>query len=354
MRVGAGELERASWWESILSSEEGSVKSVSITPDLDAAGATSRIDRVTITLRRSSRGDTSAPRPAAVTETRRYVVKSSGDSFRGTGRRLPQWRTEKSFYDHVAPHAGVRTPTCLWSVASESGDAGMLILEDVAATGADLDPLRTADLADALTAYAALHATPERHGRHLPRHSYLMADAIPAVWDTLRSEVARRRPDAVEMYDSVFARYPRLLEWVRRRDATIAHGDATARNVLRCADDSRGGLALVDFGTATLGIPTIDIARLASETEEGAGSRAAHRAAWELWMQRLSEHGRPPLSQWPDYLAGLALCAQFGMFQEVPPWDSGTRHDSYLRGARLLESALRECEVVRFLDELPS
>lgn len=37
-----------------------------------------------------------------------------------------------------------------------------------------------------------------------------------------------------------------------------------------------------------------------------------------------------------------------------PPWDSGTRHDSYLRGARLLESALRECEVVRFLDELPS
>ncbi len=349
MRVGAGRLEQASWWDSLLSPRDGSVESVAVTPDLDAAGATSRIDRVTITVRSNSAAHSVSASAQPDTTTSRYVVKSSAESFRGTGRRLPQWRTEKSFYDHVAPHTTAGTPRCVWSEASDAGDEGVLVLEDVAAAGAQLDPLSTADLPAALATYALLHATPAHHGRSLPRHSYLMADDIAAVWSALRPAVARRRPRAIDLYDGVFAAYPRLLDWVRERNTTIVHGDATARNVLRSND---GRLVLVDFGTATRGIPTIDVARLASETDTGAGSRAAHYHVWDEWMQRMADTGSPRHPSWDEYLAGLALCAQFAMFQEVPPWEGGARYESYLRGAKLMESALRECGVIRFLEDL--
>jgi len=349
MRVGAGRLEQASWWESLLSLRDGSVESVVVTPDFDAAGATSRIDRVTIATQPAPAAHSMSSDAHTDVAAYRYVVKSSAESFRGTGRRLPQWRTENAFYDDVAPHTAAVTPRCVWSEASDAGDEGVLVLEDVAATGADLDPLSMADLPPALATYASLHATALHHGRRLPRHSYLMADDITSVWAALRPEVARRRPRVVELYDRVFAAYPRLLDWVRERNATIVHGDATARNVLRSGD---GQLVLVDFGTAALGIPTVDVARIASETDAGAGSDAAHREAWSQWMHHLTERNSPRHPDWEEYLAGLALCAQFAMFQEVPPWEGGSRYDSYLRGARLLESALRECEVVRFLENI--
>lgn len=350
MREATGELERASWWESLLSLRRGSVRTVTVVPDVDAAGATSRIDRVTITVQPEFTDEHASAADHPDTDIRRYVVKSSTESFRGTGRRLPQWRNEKIFYDDVALHTAAGTPRCLWSEAADAGADGILVLEDVAGTGADLDPLSAADLPAALATYAALHATPARHGRRLPRHSYLMAADIGDVWSALRPAIQRRRPKVVGLYDSIFDSYPRLLEWIAESKTAIVHGDATARNVLRSAD---GQLVLVDFGTATLGIPSVDVARLASETEAGAGSQAAHREAWTQWMQHLGEDNPPRHPAWAEYLAGLALCAQFAMFQEVPPWESGPRHDSYLRGARLMESALRECEVVRFLDDLP-
>lgn len=349
MRVDPDKLRRESWWEAALSLPEGSVSSITVTPDIEAAGATSRIDRVTITTQPNADHSNTSRLGRPDGAIHHYVVKSSAESFRGTGRRLPQWRTEKIFYDDVASHTTVDTPVCVWSEASETGDEGLLVLEDVAAAGADLDPLTMADLTTALATYAAMHATPTHRGSRLPRHSYLMADDIAPVWDTLRPEVARRRPGVVDLYDSIFAGYPRLLDWVRKTGPAIVHGDATARNVLRSRNDR---LVLVDFGTATLGLPTVDVARLASETDAGAGARAAQREAWERWGQQLADMGCPRRPAWNEYLAGLALCAQFAMFQEVPPWEGGARYESYLRGAKLMESALRESEVIRFLEDL--
>lgn len=285
-------------------------------------------------------------------ETRAFVVKASSTAFRGTTASLPLFRTEAVFYRDVLPVEGFAAPDCILAEVSADGAGGYLVLTDVSPDGRSLDPIGVDELYRTVSMLARLHRRTWGRPYPLPVHGYLVADTIDVVWGQLRSAVFEQRPAAAAHYDDVFTRYPAVLHRVHGRPTCVVHGDATARNLLRAGPGSRESVFAVDFATATIGIGALDIARLASECDQ-LRTIDDHRAVVAHWRRELGIREYGSADAWADYLCGLALAMQFAMFEELPPWPDGPRHEAYLRAAAARQRAAAVCELSTFLAALP-
>ncbi len=179
----------------------------------------------------------------------------------------------------------------------------------------------------------------------LPQHSYLFfAGRIADLWVRLREPLSERSPESVPLLDRIFPHYPALLAWIARRGTSVVHGDLDAGNVVGRGEDRLG---IIDFGTATLGTPAIDVARMASACAAIAGDPDGHRTvarAWHHGPRRSGRRSRPGTST-----GGLALNAQYLMLQYFTPWEDDTRRNAAIASARAIEAALRCCDVDEFV-----
>jgi hypothetical protein len=322
------------WWEGVLGLPSGAVRDIRSRDDERSRGMTSTLERIRLALHDGT--------------DRFLVVKRSAQAFRGMGLALPQWRTERDFYREVAPRVSLPTPRCWYAVATDDGTGGMLVLDDLSPDGTNLArPAR-----DAVRTVIAQLSALERESRPLrtplPVRGYLFADRIDAVWRDLRGAVAEHEEPFAVFLDEVYAAFPALLGWAAARDASVVHGDLAAANAIPLAD---GRIGIIDFGTATVGMPAVDVSRIAAECADIADDPDAHRETVAEW-HALTASDRTADDAWDEYRAGLALNAQYAMFLHLNPWPEGPRRDAAIRSARLLEASLRVCEVPAFLRTL--
>lgn len=200
---------------------------------------------------------------------------------------------EVRFYREVAPHVGVRVPTCY--EASEGPDGTLLVLEDLSAWSPGADPVEATRL------YAELHARFAGVAEHRwpwLRRVGLGADLVGELYDRTWPVVAARSdvPPSVRHFGDSIVGHAADAEraHVAHGPLTLIHGDATARNQRTSPD---GEIALLDWEDAGLANGVADI-------------------AWLLISSVSPERWRDVLDAYPD-VGGLSTVLPAAMVQGV-------------------------------------
>ncbi|MFF0491996.1 phosphotransferase [Nocardia sp. NPDC004068] len=226
------------------------------------------------------------------------------------------FRNEVTFYRRLAATVRVPVPRCHGAVISESGDAFVLLLDDLApAVQGDQIAGCTAAQADSVAVAAAgLHAPRwcdatllTEPGMSLPTRAdrELMDSVLAPMTDAFRDRFA----------DRLSALESATLDWLvaTAGDWLVAppdhyallHGDLRVDNVMFAPD---GTVTVIDWQTITPGNPLRDIAFLLATSLDPDTRRAHERAIVATYHRALLAHGVTgyPLDQcWHDYTANL-------------------------------------------------
>ena len=122
----------------------------------------------------------------------------------------PMWRNEASFYSQISTKIATRTPQCWFAEASNDGQSGILVLEDLSdwAASDQHEGLTKAELDAAIVASAPFHAWSWNANAHpelswIMSNTYLMAAKLPARWPGARSTIESKHSGFAEMKSDV-------------------------------------------------------------------------------------------------------------------------------------------------------
>lgn len=187
------------------------------------------------------------------------------------GRQLQIYRREASFYEHIAPAAGIHVARCFGTqVDSETGDAA-IILEDLThlRTGNQVTGFSLEDAHLAVIQYARLHARWWNNDT-LGHHDWLpiwndpaavayVGAAFDQVWQHAREAFAGLLgPRGQALGDGLLRMLPALMDHAGTGPVTLLHGDARHDNLMFADDGSAPWV--VDWQFAGRGRGMVDIA----------------------------------------------------------------------------------------------
>ena len=194
---------------------------------------------------------------------------AADETSRSTAATMGLYRKEVQFYRHAAPLLDVRVPQVHFADVTDDGTAFMLLFEDIgpARQGNQIDGCDLADARAGITQAAAIHAPSWRLSELLeaewlqppPELGAMISTMYPQAQaefreryaDTLEPEFMKLCEDLAARSGSYFQRPPDI--------QCLVHGDFRLDNMLF---DIRGGaepIAILDWQTASIGKPMIDI-----------------------------------------------------------------------------------------------
>ncbi len=357
--TSSARLDDASWWTQILRDSglpsDLEVSSCERAVLGDAPGASSVVDRVHLAYS-SALG--SGP-PVA-------IVKQSGLAEMSEDIKSslpPMWRNEAGFYSQISPKVDIRTPKCWFAEASDDGQSGILVLEDLSdwAASDQHEGLTVAELDAAIKAIAPFHAwswnadsRPELSW--VMFNTYLMAAKLPAMWPGARATVESKHPGFAEMGDQLYPLFPRILEVSAGRVHSLVHGDFRGDNLrMQGSDDTGYDVAVFDFANLFRGVGAHDIARLMAGSPRVHPTLDDHKRACELWRQALMANGVADYSQddaWFDYMLGLSIAIEFSTLVDLVEMGDERNRETFDRMSTRIHSAGVVCGVVDFAKRL--
>jgi len=247
-------------------------------------------------------------------DPQKYILK--------VGTEIPQrqkWAKELHVFDRelaayrlLAPLQGKYSPRLFAGISANQGSDGLLLLEEVC-NARNVDQLRGlswTQLTSAIRAIAHIHAyfwnSPKlKKAKGLPRHHYMRAHEVrrnlPAFlrW-------AKPPPKDRALFIKLAAQVPPILARFRKRPVTLVHGDLRSDNVFY----KQTSVRFIDWGLASAGNPTFDLARFAGGSARNPLSLLQHVDLFKLWHRELLRRGvrnYPSHEAWSDYRDALLL-----------------------------------------------
>ena len=219
-------------------------------------------DSVRISLRYD--GETDAPTSVVA------KLPAADPTSRATAVSLRSYEKEVRFYQEIAPHLPVLTPTVFHADIEPVSASFVLLLEDLA-------PAEQGDQLLGCTPEVATSAVDGLVALHAPRWGdpsildiewlagdpqtsrQFMAMLLPTLWDGFRERYAADlQPSVLEAGEALFADLAAYLNWPESMPLTIVHGDYRLDNLLF---DPTGQLrGVVDWQTVTVGGAVQDVA----------------------------------------------------------------------------------------------
>ena len=247
-------------------------------------------------------------------DPRKYILK--------VGTEIPQrwkWAKELHVFDRelaayrlLAPLQGKYSPRLFAGISANQGSDGLLLLEE-ARNARSVDQLRGlswTQLTSAIRAIAYLHAyfwnSPKlKKAKGLPHHRYMRANEVkqnlPAFlrW-------AKPSPKDRTLFINLASQVPPILVRFQKRPLTLVHGDLRSDNVFY----KQTSVRFIDWGLASAGNPTFDLARFAGGSARKPLSLLQHVDLFSLWHRELLRRGvrnYPSHEAWSDYRDALLL-----------------------------------------------
>ena len=247
-------------------------------------------------------------------DPQKYILK--------VGTEIPQrqkWAKELHVFDRelaayrlLAPLQGKYSPRLFAGISANQGSDGLLLLEE-ARNARSVDQLRGlswTQLTSAIRAIAYLHAyfwnSPKlKKAKGLPHHRYMRANEVkqnlPAFlrW-------AKPSPQDRTLFINLASQVPPILARFRKRPVTLVHGDLRSDNVFY----KQTSVRFIDWGLASAGNPTFDLARFAGGSARNPLSLLQHVDLFNLWHRELLRRGvrnYPSHEAWQDYRDAVLL-----------------------------------------------
>ncbi|HYF24376.1 MAG TPA: phosphotransferase [Baekduia sp.] len=253
---------------------------------------------------------------AAVAPPRELCAKGGLDERLAGWGLGPAYVLEARFFADVAPHLGTGVPRCWFAGVDDGAGTGLVLLDDLAASGCAFgDPTCpwSADLvAAALELLAGWHARTGAPGA--PRPAWLTAGAA-AVRGTARTFLTREHwephfaqegapvlPARLQDPERLLRAFEHLWALDDAAAHCVVHGDAHVGNTFVTADGRPGFL---DWQTACLGPWSADVAYFVGGALTVEDRRVHERDLLHGYLEALSAHGGPQVSRdeaWADYV----------------------------------------------------
>lgn len=357
--TASARLDDPAWWTHIMRDSGLSAESDVVSAERSllggAPGASSIVQRVQLTY-----SGPAALSPSVVIVKRSGLADMSADIKTSLP---PMWRNEAGFYSQIALRIDTLSPQCWYSEASEDGQSGLLVLEDLSdwAASDQHEGLTTAELDAAISAIAPMHAWSwDADGRPelawVDFNTYLMAASLPAMWPKARPSIESKHPGFAQMGDELYPLFPRLLEASAERVHCLAHGDFRGDNLrMRGSHEAGFDVAVLDFANLFRGLGAHDIARLMAGSPRTQPTLEDHKRACALWRDALLERGVRGYSHddaWNDYMLGLAIAMEFSTLVDLVEMPDPRNRETFDRMATRIHSAGVVCGVVEFAKAL--
>ena len=353
--IARARLDDAAWWTQILRAH-GLPAGIQVTNVErarlgDAPGASSNVDRVQLTY--SGPAD---PAPAVVIVKRSGLAEMSEDI---KASLPPMWRNEAGFYSQIASKIDTVSPNCWYSEASDDGQSGVLVLQDLSdwAASDQHEGLTSAELDAAIMAIAPMHAwswdaDTRQELAWVDFNTYLMAANLPAMWPGARPVIERKHPGFARMGDEIYPLFSRVLEVSAERVHCLVHGDFRGDNLrMRGSDGSGYEVAVFDFANLFRGVGAHDIARLMAGSPRMQPTLEDHKRACELWRTELLARGVEGYSRddaWFDYMLGMTIATEFSTLVDLVEMGDEHNRETFNRMSTRIHAAALVCGVVDF------
>jgi aminoglycoside phosphotransferase (APT) family kinase protein len=271
-----------------------------------------------------------------LSDPRKYILKV------GTG--IPQrrkWAKELHVFDRelaayrlLAPLKGKYSPRLFAGISANQGSDGLLLLEEIR-NARNLDQLRGlswTQLTSAIRTIAHIHAyfwnSPAlKKTKGLPHHHYMRAHKVkqnlPAFLRWAKLSPRDRQP-----FTKLTTQVPAIMARFRKRPLTLVHGDLRSDNVFY----KQTSVRFIDWGLASAGNPTFDLARFAGGSARKPLSLLQHVDLFTLWHRELLRRGvrnYPSHEAWQDYRDAVLLALT------IPVTNSPTLANFSNRGHKL-------------------
>ena len=238
--------------------------------------------------------------PCGLPTTMVAKYESSSEASRAASVATRTYEVETSFYREVREHVAVNAPRCYFAEFDPATDEFALLLSDFSpcTQGDQLAGCSVADARDAVLEIAGLHG-PLWENERIKQMPWLHRSAsdnpldIGALFGMLHEGFAERyagrlSAEAQETGERL-ARAPRDYFTYDPQRFSVVHGDYRLDNVLYLSSPSGSRVGVVDFQTAAVGCPLIDVVYFV-----GAGLVAEDRRSVEAslvadYVERLRE-----------------------------------------------------------------
>ncbi|MEE1931286.1 aminoglycoside phosphotransferase family protein [Streptomyces sp. TRM 70351] len=294
------------------------------------------------------------------------VVKqpSPDASSRRVGVTMGVYRSEMRFYEEIAPTVGLPTPTLHWGALEEETGRFTLVLDDLspgAEAGDMLSYATTEQVSLAIGELVALQAPrwDDIRLRQLPWLGGLgsmrkLFDAVPLAIGRFEERFGERlEPRDMALIRTLAPRATEAFGVLWKRPFVIAHADYRLDNMLFGRTPSVPALTVIDWQTACLAPPGLDVAVFLASSVDIETRRATERELLECYVDRLAQAGVRHFGYgeaWKSYRAASLSPLLLSVFTSVT-LERTERGDAMwtqlLRGAAQL---VADVEAARVLD----
>ena len=226
------------------------------------------------------------------------------------------YENEALFYRHLAPRVSLDVPRCFYAGADRRTQQGVLLLEDLAAAGAEFGaatrPITADRAAVVLENLARFHAS--TWGDRWPLQHDFVRDGIPAEGpgaryfleqtpEVVRHWIAERpdadTPDSVNDPERIVLAFWRLAAASRDDPVCLIHSDGHLDNVYFLPDDTPG---FIDWGSPRVSSWAWDVNYFVVSALEIDECRRCEHDLLRHYLDRLGSHGvEPPRSTMPGW-----------------------------------------------------
>ncbi len=241
-------------------------------------------------------------RPCGLPETMVAKFESASEASRAASRATRTYEVETSFYRDVRARVDVNAPQCFHVDFDAERDEFALLLSDFAPCeqGDQLAGCSLVDARDAVGEIARLHGPlwqdptiktmPWLH-RNPPEHKRNVQALYSQLHPSFAERYGARLSEAALEVGARLAAQPRDYFTYDPVRFSVIHGDYRLDNVLFATDDRERRVGVVDFQTASVGCPLLDVVYFL-----GAGLSTEHGAAVEEplvahYVDRLGDYG---------------------------------------------------------------
>ncbi len=283
----------------------------------------------------------------------RVVAKlaAAGDESRFVATVLNMYGRELGFYQELSAHTDLAHPACYYSDHDPVSQDAVLLLEDVAPRGEQLDQVRGATLAQAepaLRAIARLHAQWWEHDR-LTQSPWLLRlcdDPYPgavqfafgAGWPNVQDYCADQiTPKVQALGDGFVEQIPAIFASLCDGPLTLSHADWRLDNLFFTGDEAQPVVA-VDWQLIDRSVGPRDVAYLVTQSLE-LSSNAEYLKALDIYLDELAAASVVVDRDWA--LLKYRQATRFGFVYPIVAGGSLTVEDP--RHNELCAALLRRC-----------
>jgi hypothetical protein len=229
---------------------------------------------------------------------------------------------EALFYQHIASDLPVNTPHCFYADYDESSKQGILLMEDLHASGTQFgSALRGYTVDEAVRFVDALAAMHAKYwgGKVLEVYPWLRGP-VPVSSDSsmyterlganLKDGRANNVPMEIRDADRILAAAGRLQGLVDQQHTCLAHGDSHAGNLFMTASGEPGWY---DWQTVQASTWAIDVPYFISAALSHEDRRASRDDLLRHYLDRLSAYGATPPT-WDEAWLAYRQFLAYGLF----------------------------------------